>query len=261
MKKRSDLLLLLPSLCGFTTFYIVPFLYSLYYAFTENAFSDKFVGLGNFKMLLENEYFRLAAWNTFRFSVLAVPVCMLFSFTVAMLIARFAAKSGILRSAFFLPIVLPSAVIAGIWNAYFAEAVPFASLLALFLWKYSGLNITLILTALLTIPHEQYEAASLDGAGAWQKTWSVTLPNILPSLFFTLILTIVNSLKIFRESYLLYGYYPDESVYMLQNYLNNHFAKLNYQNIGAAAVLFAVVVYSIVAVLFALEKKWSDSIW
>ena len=76
-----------------------------------------------------------------------------------------------------------------------------------------------------------------------------------------LILTIVNSLKIFRESYLLYGYYPDESVYMLQNYLNNHFAKLNYQNIGAAAVLFAVVVYSIVAVLFALEKKWSDSIW
>ena len=54
MKKRSDLLLLLPSLCGFTVFYIVPFLYSLYYAFTENAFSDKFVGLANFKMLLEN---------------------------------------------------------------------------------------------------------------------------------------------------------------------------------------------------------------
>ena len=79
--------------------------------------------------------------------------------------------------------------------------------------------------------------------------------------FFTLILTVVNSLKIFRESYLLYGYYPDEGVYMLQNYLNNHFAKLNYQNIGAAAVLFAVVVYSIVAILFALEKKWSDSIW
>ncbi len=261
MKKRSDLLLLLPSLCGFTAFYIVPFLYSLYYAFTENAFSDKFVGFGNFKMLLENEYFRLAAWNTFRFSVLAVPICMLFSFTVAMLIAHFAAKSGLIRSAFFLPVVLPSAVIAGIWNAYFSDVVPFTSLLTLFLWKYSGLNITLILTAFLTIPHEQYEAASLDGASAWQKTWSVTLPNILPSLFFTLILTVVNSLKIFRESYLLYGYYPDESVYMLQNYLNNHFSKLNYQNIGAAAVLFAVVVYSIVAVLFTLEKKWSDSIW
>lgn len=261
MKKRSDLLLLLPSLCGFTAFYIVPFLYSLYYAFTENAFSDKFVGLANFRMLLSNEYFRLAAWNTSRFSILAVPLCMVFSFAIAMLIARFAAKSGLIRSAFFLPIVLPSAVITGIWNAYFSDAVPFTSLLVLFLWKYSGLNVTLILTSLLTIPLDQYEAASLDGAGTWQKIRSVTLPNILPSLFFTLILTIVNSLKIFRESYLLYGYYPDESVYMLQNYLNNHFAKLNYQNIGATAVLFAVVVYSIVAVLFALEKRWSDSIW
>lgn len=261
MKKRSDLLLLLPSLCGFTAFFVIPFFVSLYYAFTESAFSDRFTGFDNFRMLLSNEFFRLAAWNTFRFSLLAVPLCMVFSFTAAMLIARFAAGSGLLRSAFFLPVVLPSAVIAGIWNAYCSDAAPFASLLILFLWKYSGLNITLILTALLTIPHEQYEAASLDGAGAWQKTWSVTLPNLLPTLFFTLILTVVNSLKIFRESYLLYGYYPDERVYMLQNYLNNHFSKLNYQNIGGAAVLFAVVVYSIVAILFVLEKKWSDSIW
>lgn len=261
MKKRSDLLLLLPSLCGFCAFCVVPFLYSLYYAFTESAFSDRFVGFDNFKMLLKNEYFRLASWNTFRFSILAVPLCMTFSFTTAMLIARFASKSGLLRSAFFLPVVLPSAVIAGIWNVSCSDTAPFASLLILFLWKYSGLNVTLILTALLTIPQEQYEAASLDGAGAWQKTWAVTLPNLLPTLFFSLILTIVNSLKIFRESYLLYGYYPDESVYMLQNYLYNHFGKLNYQNIGTAAVLFAVAVYSIVAVLFAWEKKWSDSIW
>lgn len=261
MKKRSDLFLLLPSLCGFTVFYIIPFFYSLYYAFTENAFSDNFVGFANFEMLLANEYFRIAAWNTLRFSVLAVPLCMALSFTIAILIALMASKSSMLSSAFFLPIVLPSAVIAGIWNAYFSNATPFASLLVMYLWKYSGLNITLILTALLNISSEQYEAASLDGASTFQKTWSVTLPNILPSLFFTLILSIVNSLKIYRESYLLYGHYPDENIYMLQNYLNNHFSKLNYQNIGAAAVLFAVVVYSIVTVLFLLEKKWSDSIW
>lgn len=261
MKKRSELFLLLPSLCGFTAFYIVPFFYSLYYAFTENAFSDNFVGFANFEMLLTNEYFRVAAWNTLRFSIFAVPLCIALSFTIAIFITLIASKSSLLHSVLFLPIVLPSAVIAGIWNAYFSEAAPFTSLLVLYLWKYSGLSITLILTSLLNIPTEQYEAASLDGAGAFHKTWSVTLPNILPSLFFTLVLNIVNSLKIYRESYLLYGHYPDESIYMLQNYLNNHFSKLNYQNIGAAAVLFAVVVYSIVTVLFLLEKKWSDSIW
>ena len=48
---------------------------------------------------------------------------------------------------------------------------------------------------------------------------------------------------------------------MLQNYLNNHFMKLNYQNISTAAIFFAVLVYTVVAVVFALEKKWSDSIW
>ena len=89
----------------------------------------------------------------------------------------------------------------------------------------------------------------------------IMLPLLKPYILVGIVLAFLGVFRIFRESYLLYGYYPDESVYMLQNYLNNHFAKLNYQNIGAAAVLFAVVVYSIVAVLFALEKKWSDSIW
>ena len=93
------------------------------------------------------------------------------------------------------------------------------------------------------------------------EPYMIIVPNIAPTLFFTFILSIVNSFKIFRESYLLYGGYPDESVYMLQNYLNNHFMKLNYQNISTAAIFFAVVVYTVVAVVFAFEKKWSDSVW
>jgi multiple sugar transport system permease protein len=80
-------------------------------------------------------------------------------------------------------------------------------------------------------------------------------------LFFTFILSMVNSLKIYRESYLLWGSYPDKSVYMLQNYLNNHFAKLNYQNISTAAILFFIAIYSIVAFVFMLEKRLSEQIW
>ena len=94
-----------------------------------------------------------------------------------------------------------------------------------------------------------------------RQTWHITLPNIAPTLFFTFVLSIVNSLKIFRESFLLYTNYPDESVYMLQNYLNNHFQKLNYQNISTAAIFFAVIVYTVVAVVFVAEKKWSEQIW
>lgn len=256
MKKRFDLLLLLPSLCGFMAFFIVPFIYSFYYAFTENAFTKKFVWFENFYRLLQNEYFRLAMKNTLIFTVIAVPLLMVISISIALLLVRFSGKIPLVESAFFLPVFLPSATVVMLWNTYFTEVPPFSSLLIIFLWKYSGLNIMLILTALTGMNHEVLEAAKIDGANTFRQTWSITLPCIAPSLFFTFILSIVNSLKIFRESYLLYGNYPDDSVYMLQNYLNNHFAKLNYQNISTAAIFFAVIVYTVVAVIFRMERKY-----
>lgn len=262
MKKRTDILFLLPSLAGFMTFFVFPFLYSFVYAFTDNAFNMKFVGFDNFKSLFENEYFRLAMANTARFTVCAVPLCMVASVIVAMLIARYAARIPFVKSAFFLPVILPSATIVVLWQTYISDFVPpFTSLLLIYLWKYSGLNVILILTALTGLNKEMLEAAKLDGAGSLRRTWNIILPNISPTLFFTFILSVVNSLKIFRESFLLYSNYPDESVYMLQNYLNNHFAKLNYQNISTAAAVFAVVVYTVVALLFSAEKKRSDEIW
>lgn len=261
MKKKTDLLLLLPSRAGFLTFFIVPFVYSFYYAFTENAFTKKFVWFDNFKRLFENEYFKLAMKNTGKFTVLAVPLTMAISLILALLLVRFATRLPFVKSALFLPVILPSATIVMLWNAYISTFTPFHSLLLIFLWKYGGLNVMLMLTALSGMDKSMIEAARIDGANVFQQTVRVTLPNIAPTLFFTFILSVVNSLKVFRESYLLYGNYPDETVYMLQNFLNNHFAKLNYQYISTAAIFFAVIVYTVVAVVFVAEKKWSESIW
>ena len=261
MKKKTDLLLLLPSLAGFLAFFIVPFVYSFCYAFTENAFTKKFVRFDNFKRLFENEYFKLAMKNTGKFTVLAVPLTMAISLILALLLVRFATRLPFVKSALFLPVILPSATIVMLWNAYISTFTPFDSLLLIFLWKYGGLNVMLMLTALSGMDKSMIEAARIDGANVFQQTVRVTLPNIAPTLFFTFILSVVNSLKVFRESYLLYGNYPDETVYMLQNFLNNHFAKLNYQYISTAAIFFAVIVYTVVAVVFVAEKKWSESIW
>jgi len=262
MKKRTDILFLLPSLAGFLTFFIVPFFYSFTYAFTENAFTKKFVWFDNFTALFGNDFFRLAMKNTGKFTLCAVPLTMVLSILTALLIVRYAAKLPFVKSAFFLPVILPSATIVMLWQAYVSDAVPpFSSLLLIYLWKYGGLNVMLILTALTGMSKDMLDAAKIDGAGLLRTTWHVTLPNIAPTLFFTFILSVVNSLKIFRESFLLYTNYPDESVYMLQNYLNNHFQKLNYQNISTAAIFFAVIVYTVVAVVFVAEKKWSEQIW
>lgn len=262
MKKRTDIFFLIPSLAGFLTFFIVPFFYSFTYAFTENAFTKKFVGFDNFTALFGNDFFRLAMKNTGKFTLCAVPLTMVLSILTALLIVRYAAKLPFVKSAFFLPVILPSATIVMLWQAYVSDAVPpFSSLLLIYLWKYGGLNVMLILTALTGMSKDMLDAAKIDGAGLLRTTWHVTLPNIAPTLFFTFILSVVNSLKIFRESFLLYTNYPDESVYMLQNYLNNHFQKLNYQNISTAAIFFAVIVYTVVAVVFVAEKKWSEQIW
>lgn len=261
MKKRTDILFLLPSFTGFLAFFVVPFFYSFYYAFIENAFSKKFVWLDNFKALLSNEYFKLAMTNTLKFTLLSVPLIMVFSIAAAVLISQYVLKFSVVQSAFFLPVLLPSASFVMFWQAYLNDIQPFNALVLFYIWKYAGLNIMLILTALCTVPKELIEAADIDGAGRFKKVRKILLPMISPTLFFTFVLSIVNSLKIFRESYLLYGAYPDESIYMLQNYLNNHFAKLNYQYISTASIFFALTIYTVVAVLFALERKTSEKIW
>ena len=133
MKKRTDILFLMPSLLGFAVFFIVPFAYIFYYAFTESAFSDEFVWFDNFLALLKNEFFRLAMKNMLKFTVAAVPLVMVLSVIIAMLIARYAAKLPMVKTAFFLPVILPSAVIVMLWNAYFSGFTPFSSLLLIYL--------------------------------------------------------------------------------------------------------------------------------
>ncbi len=260
MKKKYDILLLIPSILGILIFFIIPFFRVFLYAITENSFTNRFVGFQNFINVLNNEYFQLAFKNTFLFTMIAGLTTMLFSMIIAFLLAHLSDKSKRLQKVFYLPFFLPSVTIVTLWQAYFNEYTPFTSLLFIFIWKYSGLNIMLILSALASIDKDMVDASKIDGASSVRSVLSVILPNIAPTLFLTGILTFVNSFKIYRESYLLWGAYPDESVYMLQNYLDNHFSKMNYQYISSAAIIFIVCIYLIIAGLFIMEKKWSDEI-
>ncbi|MBP3918932.1 MAG: sugar ABC transporter permease [Clostridia bacterium] len=260
MKQKKYIILLLPSFMGIIVLYIIPFIYVIYYSLVNNAFTNKFVGFDNYISVWNNEYFRLALKNTGRFMLTAVPLIMLYSIILSLAIAYLSRWLRFLKSAFFLSIVLPSSAITLVWNLYFSQCPPFESLLVIYLWKYSGFTIMILTTALARMDAAQQEAAQIDGAGIFRRTFYITLPNIIPALLFSFILSIVSAFKIYRESYLLYGYYPDDSVYMLQNYLNNHFMKLNYQNISTAALSFSVLLYVIIAAVLLLEKKWRDSV-
>ena len=255
-------------------FYVVPFFWSFQYALTNNSFERKFSGLDNFVWSFQNPYYRIALGNTFLFTFLGVAVMVVFSLLVSVMLVSAGEKFGFLRVAFVLPILLPTAGIALIWRTIFnphgvllnAPALPglwgkvfsleMLPVYLLFLWKYSGFNIILITAAITRIRGEIYEAASLDGAKGWSMHRYITLPMIRPTLFFVTVFSMVNSFRIYKEIYYLFGDgYPPNAVYIIQYYMNNHFQKLNYQYLSSGAIIFALIVFIIVGVAYRLDQK------
>ena len=134
----------------------------------------------------------------------------------------------------------------------------FIVLVVLYIWKNAGYNIILFLAALNSVPKEIYEAADIDGAGAYRKLTRITVPLIIPSVFFIVIISIINSFKSFREAYILCGTLPNKSIYMLQHFLNNNFANLNYQRLSVAAILVFLVIFVIVFAMLKIKEKIGD---
>ena len=113
----------------------------------------------------------------------------------------------------------------------------------------------LFLAALNAVPVEMLDSARVDGANAWQRFRSITFKYLTPTLLFTLVISFINSFKIFRETYLLAGDYPYEVLYMLQHYMNNMFRSLDYQKLSAAAIIMALVMMVVIAILFVVESR------
>lgn len=93
------------------------------------------------------------------------------------------------------------------------------------------------------------------GASFRYQAFKITLPLVVPSAFLVLILAWINAFKIFKEVYFIGGAYPDPAVYTLQNYMNNMFSKLNYQNVTTAAYSFALIVFALFGVLFLIQRN------
>lgn len=124
-------------------------------------------------------------------------------------------------------------------------------MIALYLWKNTGYSVILLLSGLITIPEDHYAAASLDGATAWQQLRYITMPQMWYSVFLPRC-SLINAFKCFREIFHRRTH-PDQSIYMLQHFINNAFDKLNYPKLAVASVLLLLVL----TVLFALSYRWS----
>lgn len=282
--KRENLIalcFLAPSLVGFSIFFLLPFIASIYYSFLDSPIGGSFVWFSNYSTLLSNRIFLKACSNTLIFTAVCVPLNMFFSLLLAMLLNRKIYFRNIFRTFFISPLVIPVASVVLVWQVFFDYSGAFNSLLSqfnlppvdwmntawsefvvliIYLWKNIGYNMVLFLAGLQNIPTEYYESAQIDGAGAFKKFTKITLVYLTPTSFFVFIMSIINSFKVFRETYLISGDYPHESIYMLQHYMNNMFSSLDYQKLTSAACIMAVLIYLLVFNLFVSERKISKNI-
>lgn len=275
--KKANWAMLLPCL-GFLLFYVVPYIASFYYAFTNNAFDTEFVGFKNFADVLYNHVYRMALGNTLVFTVAGVFMLMAFSIFISILFSLAGRAYAALRIAFILPMLLPTAGVSLIWRMVFnpggqlnfsaqiytnlwqrlfsPQLIP---LYLLFIWKYCGINIIIISSAMADIPEEIGQAASLDGITPFGLYRHIIIPMAAPAFFFSLILSFVNSFRIYKEIFYLFGgEYPPSSVYMLQHFMNNHFQKLNYQLLSAGGIVFLIIICTPVLVFLRRQTRKGD---
>ena len=271
IRKWKGLLFVLPSLSGVLVFYILPFLKSFVYCFTADLSDRRFVGLTHFKTLFNNANYRLAMGNTLFIIGIALPSLCFLSLLIALLIEKQLAKRKWLQGLLLIPMALPAASLMLVWQDLFSkEGILNAVLgthldwlqsdkapwiiIGFIIWKNLGYNILLIIGTLLTMPKEYEEAAQLDGAGFFKIASFIKIPYLVPMLFFTIIISLSNCFKIFREVYLLQGDYPNRNLYLLQHFMNNHFAKLNYDLLTTAAF----TLYTVIFIIIFLGARWQQ---
>ena len=279
--KRSSGLFIAPSFLGVLIFFVIPFLVVIFYSMVDNPIAKNFVGIDNYKMVLANNAFKRAVTNTFRFSVIAVPLAVLLSLLLAIMLEAKLPFRSQFRTFFLSPMMVPVASIVLIWQVLFSYNGAVNDLIAhfgvdkidwlksqyshvviviLFLWKNLGYNMILFMAALASIPKDILEVARLESANALQTFFYIKLRFLSSTFLFVTIMSLINSFKVFREVYMLTTDYPYDTIYMLQHFMNNMFKKLDYQKLSSAAVLMSLVMVVIIGVLFLTEKYFGKDV-
>lgn len=279
--KRKSALFLAPSMLGVALFFVLPFLVVIFYSVVNNPIQHKFVFLKNFVNVWNNAAFRLAAGNTFKFSLIAVPLVVVLSMALAFALDSAIPYKSQIRTLLLSTMMVPIASVVLIWQVLFHyngivnEFIRFFGgkqidwfksdyalivLVFLFLWKNLGYNMILFMSAIANIPKEIIEVAQIEQAKRWQIFLFIKTRYLSSTILFVTILSLINSFKVFREVYMLTGDYPYDSLYLLQHFMNNTFNSLDYQKLSAAAIIMSLFMIVIIGLLFVVENYYGKDL-
>jgi alpha-1,4-digalacturonate transport system permease protein len=271
----------LPNLLIFGIFILFPMLLNFVYAFTDGTeffpAQRPWVGTANFEQLLTCESFLdpnscyqdrfwRAVFNTLFYVVFQVSFMVLLSLVTALVLNRKIKARGFFRSVYFYPVLLSPIVVALIWKwilqengllngiltSFGFDKVPFmvdASwarfwVVGISVWAFMGFYTLILLAGLQAIPAELYEAAQIDGAGAWKSFQNITLPLLMPSMVVVLVLSLIRAVQIFDVVFAFTGGGPGTAtLYMVQYIYDNGFASptKQYGLAASASLLMAGV--------------------
>lgn len=272
---RTGYAFVLPALVLFIIFRVGPTIAGLILSLMDYRIGrSSFVGLANFNRLFADPVFWESLRVTLTYAVISVPLTTMVALMMALLVNRPVRWQTFFRSAFFLPYVT-SLVMAGvIWVAIYGPSGPVNAMLGLFgvppanwleqhgsvlpaiaimsVWKNFGYSMMVLLAGLLSIPGEYYEAAELDGASAWQRFWTMTLPLLKPTIFFVVIIETIGAFQVFDAVYVMTNGGPVRSSYTLVYMLYDQGFK--FFNFGSASAV-GVVLFVIILVVSLLQRR------
>ncbi|WP_139994105.1 carbohydrate ABC transporter permease [Paenibacillus paridis] len=272
-----------PMMLGFLCFLAGPILYAFALSFTDYSLLHpaSFVGLDNYAQLMgKDPLFWKTVGNTLYFSAGLIPLNLLLALSLALMLNQKLPGTGLFRTAIFTPVVTSIVVWAIVWKYVFAtDAGLLNQILGYFgiqgpAWLYDtalvmpvvivvsvlkkvGMNMVIFLAALQDVPSMYYEAATIDGASKWRQFHSITLPMIAPSIFLTLIITLIGSLKVFSQIIVMTEGGPGTSTYVLVYYIYQLAYKvfdIGYASAVAFILFFLVLVLTLVQ--WMLRKRW-----
>lgn len=274
-----------PAVLLFCVFVVGPFLYAILLAFYSwDLFTPReFIGLQNFRDMLDDPLLYKALKNTFVFALASVITHIVGGFLLAFGVNGLKNRylSYFVRTSLFFPFVISWAAVALLWRfvlspsfglvSYYSEKLGFEApdwfndptwtmpaIIGIDWWHTIGFTFIIMLAGLQAVPQELVEAAKTDGANGWRILWNVTLPMMSPTIFFTAVITFLGAFQIFDPMQIITpNGGPDDSTLTIVMYLyQTGFRRFTIGYAAAVSILMFVVMMVVTLVQFRLSRRW-----
>lgn len=279
---RWGVLLALPAIIGFVAFTFLPMIASAVISLTDWTIgaAPKFVGLANYKrMFTADGSFYKSLWATVYYTLGAVPLLLIVAFGVALLLNQPVRGQSFFRVIYYLPAIVPIVANSMLWiwlfnpdfgllntltekaglprsQWIFDESTAIPSLILMSVWGFGNVAV-IFLAGLQGVPRQLYEAIAVDGGGAWRKFRHITLPMMTPTIFYSLVTSVIGALQVFVQAAVMTEGGPNDSTLFYIYYLyRTAFTNNEMGYASALAWVLFLVIMAVTVVLFRNSSRW-----